>query len=34
VDWGAAAIGPDDGADAIIAAADRALVTRAMRASG
>jgi diguanylate cyclase (GGDEF)-like protein len=33
-DWGAAAIGPDDDADAIIAAADRALVTRAMRASG
>lgn len=33
-DWGAAAIGPDDAADAIIAAADRALVTRSRRASG
>lgn len=33
-DVGAAAIGPDDAADAVIAAADQALVTRAMRASG
>lgn len=33
-DWGAAAIGPDDAADAVIAAADQALVARAMRASG
>jgi GGDEF domain-containing protein len=33
-DWGAAAIGPDDAADALIAAADRALVTRSGRGSG
>lgn len=31
-DWGLAVIGPDDVADAVIAAADAALVTRAMRA--
>lgn len=33
-DWGLNEIGPDDAADEVIAAADRALVTRAMRASG
>lgn len=34
LDWGLGALGPDDVADAVIAAADRALVARAMRASG
>ncbi len=33
-DWGLSALGPDDDADAVIAAADRALVARAMRAPG
>lgn len=33
-DWGYSELGPDDAADEVIAAADRALVARAMRAPG